>query len=111
MNNFPCTSCGACCRRVKYAVQNLKDCGFELDFPYTWNEDGVCNMLTEDNKCSVYENRPLICNIEKFAEHFGIDKQQFFDDNIKMCNELITQDNLPKKYLINTNYVLHPARN
>jgi Fe-S-cluster containining protein len=100
MNNFPCTGCGACCRRIKSAVSNFMDAGINMEFPYQWDENGVCEMLTEDNKCSVYEDRPLICNIEKFAEVFDIDKQKFFIENIAACNILIKEDNLPEEFLI-----------
>jgi Fe-S-cluster containining protein len=108
MNNFPCTGCGACCRRIKQAVQNIQSLslpektasGIDFEFPYTWNENGVCNMLTDDNKCSVYEKRPLICNIDKFMEHFNLDKNDFYLENIKACNNLMKEDNMPDEYYI-----------
>lgn len=35
-------------------------------FPYS-HKNGVCEKLTENNHCSIYDNRPIICNIEKLS--------------------------------------------
>ena len=100
MNSFPCTSCGACCRKLKQAISNLKSIGIDVDFPYKWDENGVCEMLSEDNKCLVYHDRPVICNVEKLAEYLGFDTKEFYVMNSKACNELIKESNLPEKYLV-----------
>lgn len=51
---FPCNSaCGACCK-------NLKSWGIlakSLIDPQT----GICRYLGADNRCQVYEKRPLAC--------------------------------------------------
>jgi Fe-S-cluster containining protein len=90
---FPCTQCGCCCRRVGA----LKKIGVE--FPYNVDKNGVCEMLN-DNKWQVYENRPTICNIEKYAEQNGIDKELFFQLNIEKCNLMMDEDNIKLKYRI-----------
>lgn len=90
---FPCTQCGCCCRRVGA----LKSLG--ADFPYDTDEFGVCEML-EDNKCKVYNNRPTICNIEKYAKEQRIDKELFFSENIDACNKMMDEDNVPLGYRI-----------
>ena len=49
LDAFPCTKCGACCRRA----------------PQTgWvpaAENGHCLHLQDDNTCGIYETRPQIC--------------------------------------------------
>jgi len=94
---YPCTSCGACCRRIDKIVEGFKQIG--LEFPYKWDEQGVCEKLV-DNKCSVYETRPLMCNIEGVAEYMGIPREEFFAMNIKVCNRLIKEDGLDESFLI-----------
>lgn len=103
---FPCTSCGACCRRINIAVKNFytDDPNNPLYFPYSWDENGVCENLTDDNKCKVYNNRPLLCNVEKFGEFIGVEKDAFFDYNIRACNALMDEDNLPLELRINEDY-------
>jgi len=101
-NIFPCSGCGACCRRINKAVENLGDIDSdsELYFPYKWDETGRCEMLTDDNRCQVYETRPLICNIDKLSSVIDIPKDQFYVMNIAACNMMIDEDNLPLKYRI-----------
>jgi len=41
MITVPCCSCGSCCKAVK------------------------CSLLTKENKCPDYENRPVFCNVMK----------------------------------------------
>lgn len=103
-NVFPCSGCGSCCRRINKAVENLGleniDKDNELYFPYKWDETGRCEMLTDDNKCLVYENRPLLCNIDKFLSIIDITKEDFYAMNIVACNIMMDEDNLPLKYRI-----------
>ena len=96
-DNYPCTSCGACCRRIDKIAEGFKQIG--LDFPYIWSENGECEMLV-DNQCSVYETRPLICNIEKVAEYMKIPKDVFFSMNIKLCNKMMDEDGIDKEFRI-----------
>jgi Fe-S-cluster containining protein len=102
MNKFPCSSCGACCRRIKFAVEHFKAKNEKdpLYFPYKWDEKGVCENLTEDNQCKVYENRPLICNVEKYAEFAKLDKDNFYRSNILACNYMMDMDNVPLHFRI-----------
>lgn len=58
--SFSCDRCGLCCRRVgRFPFMKEYDRG-----------DGVCRYLTTDNLCAIYENRPLICNIDLLYEKF-----------------------------------------
>jgi Fe-S-cluster containining protein len=99
---FPCTGCGCCCKRINIAVQNYPQLNPEhpLYFPYSWNETGRCENLTPDNKCAVYEHRPLLCDIERFAAYFNLDKAKFFAKNIKTCNLLMDVDNVDPSFRI-----------
>jgi hypothetical protein len=103
MESFPCTGCGCCCKRVDKVINVLELLNdYEkklLKFPYT-HTNGVCDMLTEDNKCSVYDDRPLICNIEKFAETFGFDKKEFYLLNASSCNKFMDEDNIDQEFRI-----------
>jgi len=102
MSNFPCTGCGACCRRINLAVlfHNVKDKSHPLYFPHKWDAHGRCQMLDSDNKCKVYSNRPLICDIKKYAEYMGHDVKKFFELNISACNKLMDEDGLPLSFRI-----------
>lgn len=71
-----------------------------LYFPYKWDESGRCEMLTEDNKCSVYEDRPLVCNVDKLLSLIEIPKEQFYEINVESCNKMMDEDELPIKYRI-----------
>lgn len=94
--SFPCTGCGACCRRVGSKLELLQEFGF----PYKPLEDGSCEMLDND-RCSVYEDRPFICNVDKIGEYFP-DKKEFYLDNIRACNTMQEEDGLDPKYRILT---------
>ena len=85
---FPCTKCGLCCAKIG-GVLKLKSSRFqkEIDeFPYAAKEDGSCEML-KDGLCSVYENRPNICNIGFMKEKYGLQDV----DIAASCNVLIYQ--------------------
>lgn len=69
-------------------------------FPYYWDENGVCENLTEDNKCKVYENRPLICNVDKFAEYNKLEKTEFYKVNIRACNYMMDIDGIDQSLRI-----------
>lgn len=99
---FPCTGCGACCRRAKHTVGllNITDPKNEFYFPYEFNEDGSCQMLNSDNKCSVYETRPTVCNIDKTISLAGIDREKFYEAIIVSCNKAMDEDNMPIEYRI-----------
>ena len=67
MKNFPCDKCGACCRAVG------------------------CGLLTDTNRCSIYDRRPTICNVERgWKEHFSANMpiDEFIKMNVEACVEL-----------------------
>ena len=95
---FPCNCCGQCCRRINKAVENLKtlsnnypELDIDLEFPYSWSEDGVCSMLDENNKCKCYESRPMICNSSEIFSQLtklGMDKETYRRLSILSCKWL-----------------------
>lgn len=80
--DFPCDSCGQCCRNLHLSTQLD-----ELN-----RGDGICKHLNEtDNRCLIYENRPEICRVDvqyqkRFAKQYTW--QQFVEINVSVCNEL-----------------------
>jgi Fe-S-cluster containining protein len=80
-----------------YKAKSKKD---PMYFPYTWDENGVCENLTEDNKCKVYDKRPLICNIERYGNHMKVNEQEFYQVNIRACNYMMDLDNVPLEFRI-----------
>jgi Fe-S-cluster containining protein len=98
--SYPCTGCGGCCQRVdKISLKGLGE-DHPLFFPYKWDEKGVCEKLTKENKCSVYESRPLVCNIDKLADQIGLDKDTFYRENILACNKIMEEDGKPMEFRI-----------
>lgn len=84
---FKCSGCGLCCLHVDRAVEMTK-MSPELNFPYTWDDSGKCEMLDDDHKCKIYDDRPLLCNVERFAEVFNLDKEEFYKVNEQACEDL-----------------------
>ena len=105
MKDFPCTQCSQCCKNVgnilnsKVQIDPLRR--FLLDkFPYKALEDGSCEKLTEDGLCSVYEDRPIICNIKLMSKFYQGSTEEYYDITAKLCNLLIKEAKLDEKYLI-----------
>jgi Fe-S-cluster containining protein len=81
---FPCIKCGLCCRTLKFipaaAVYH--------------NGDGVCRYLKND-LCSIYENRPEICNVERMYDAYFrkiMDEKTFIRTNLIVCLKLADGD-------------------
>lgn len=63
---FHCNMCGMCCRNVRRYQKILPKLKVLLNddslcFPYN-DINGVCEHLTSENKCAIYDHRPLVCN-------------------------------------------------
>lgn len=87
MSDFPCTKCGACCRRA----------GQFPGFPEPVDEDGVCVHLTENNECGIYEDRPDVCRInyvKRFFPHMS--EQEYREATRKQCNQWMDADGVDK---------------
>jgi Fe-S-cluster containining protein len=68
-------------------------------FPYSHN-NGICEKLILDTtRCSIYENRPVICNLEKLifviAEKAKVDlslvRKAMYNETEKNCKKLQTE--------------------
>lgn len=92
VTDFNCTSCGLCCKNLRNAL--IWDAPEFLRpaiaaFPYKVMPDGSCEKMV-GNQCSVYEDRPLLCNIDKTHDELDVpmSKQEWFDLNEKGCDQL-----------------------
>ncbi len=77
---FPCIKCGLCCKMLQH-IPILS----EYD-----NGNGVCRYL-ENNLCSIYENRPLICNTdEMYRSYFReiMTEKEFVTINMEACIQI-----------------------
>lgn len=92
---FPCTGCGCCCKRVGLVKNFLT----EDQFPYNPKDDGSCEMLI-DNKCSVYDNRPEICDVYKMSLKSDLDIKEYYKQSIDQCNGFMDEDNIPLNFRI-----------
>ncbi len=102
--DFPCTSCGECCKRIGKILQTeIDDPITQLlveRFPYKTDATGACEMLGADNKCMVYDNRPLLCDIKKGAVVYGVGKKQWYLLNAQMCNKFMDDAGLDVSFRI-----------
>jgi Fe-S-cluster containining protein len=73
-------------------------------FPYKTREDGTCEMLTDDLKCSVYESRPLLCNIKMGAKLLQIDEMEWYRLNQIGCNSMIKEAGLDESFLVSLDF-------
>lgn len=69
-----CVGCGMCCgHRGELTLTDVEYLLIKDGSPH--RDDGVfCRFLTEDNQCSVYENRPIECRLYNV-----IDREIFVD--------------------------------
>ena len=95
---FICTQCGACCRHAGEWG------GAKYGLPI--KEDGSCGHL-KNNQCSIYDKRPDVCNVKKLGKkvikksNLSINIIDWYIFNSKLCNKMIKEEKLDKKYLIN----------
>ena len=77
---FKCDKCGQCCRHLANSEVYK-----ELD-----RGDGVCKYL-DGNLCSIYDDRPVICNIDNAFELYFthvISKEDYIKLNQEACLSL-----------------------
>ncbi len=82
---FPCSGCGGCCKKIDKGVEAAKTVFPDFPFPYSWDNSGKCEMLV-DNKCLVYDTRPLICNIDEMAKFFDMSNAEYYKTTAASCN-------------------------
>ena len=59
--NFVCRKCGECCRHIEAFIDVMPD-----------QHNGICDFLQE-NLCTVYENRPDLCDYKRAYAYFKND--------------------------------------
>lgn len=114
---FKCTECGNCCRdqpgvsrkilltRDDYSrIKKLKGDGDfasrnnDARYPYIMKKIGGDCVFLRENKCSIYEKRPLICQFYPFSLRVEDDKHIFGLDD--QCEGLNVGDVLDKKHFL-----------
>jgi len=79
---FKCDKCALCCKNL-----NLNSLYRKLD-----RGDGVCKYLDEQKKlCKIYENRPLICNVDAMYDLMfsnQMSRLDYYQLNKKSCQTL-----------------------
>ena len=101
MKDFPCTSCGLCCKQIGTLLTNKNQLPELLQFlvtkfPYKALEDGSCEMLNSDNQCSVYNDRPLICNVKLMSKLHHTP----YHVTAEICNKLIEENGLDTAFRV-----------
>ena len=105
METFECSACGKCCVRMIEVIAGLPQLVSIIGeenayFPYSHN-NGICEKLVlENNLCSVYKDRPVICNMEKLTEaiaqktgqDLSLVKQSMYIEGKKICKNLQTEN-------------------
>ncbi len=58
--------------------------------------------MNNNNICSIYPDRPLICNIDRMKQSLSPDttQKEYYKENALICNSMIEKDRMDKKYLI-----------
>lgn len=75
-----CGSCKAYCCRIAGLILKELDRG-----------DGICLYLNKNNKCEIYDHRPIICNTDKMYDKYFKDKytkEEWIELNKRSCKDL-----------------------
>ena len=98
---FGCTSCGLCCKMIGKVIENANAENTDKirlaalkSFPYDVREDGSCSKLV-NNKCTVYDKRPMVCNVDTMHEMTmsHLPKKAYYNLAATMCNKLMDDNN------------------
>jgi Fe-S-cluster containining protein len=85
LNDFLCDGCGLCCKRIGH-IPELSEFA---------DSEGACTKLDSDGRCSIYNDRPLICNISEYYKTELSDKltwHEFKSLNYEACEKLKDED-------------------
>lgn len=83
---FNCDKCGECCKHIdQVPLLNDYDIG-----------NGRCKYLTDDNLCSIYDQRPNVCRgtymYRNYFSHMSVD--EFYKMTEDLCNKLKNHEKL-----------------
>lgn len=94
---FGCTGCGLCCKMVGKVKENATEENTDKvrlaairSFPYEIKEDGSCSKLV-NNRCTVYDKRPVLCNVEAMHKLTSgyMEQKDYFNMASTVCNQLM----------------------
>ena len=63
-------------------------------------------MLNEDGLCSIYDDRPIICNTNYAPQLLNLTKPQFNKYLAESCNKIINDAGLDRKFLVQISEVV-----
>lgn len=90
-NGFKCRKCGLCCRNLDKSSL----------YEELHNGDGVCKYLNlHTNLCTIYDNRPTLCNIELSYNLYFSDKlslEDYYNLNYEGCENIWRENQKNKK--------------
>lgn len=102
---FPCTKCGVCCKTIGRLIADANNASDDQNpliaevraFPFEVKGQ-TCSMYIEGKGCSVYNERPDICNIDKMYEKYyrytGMSLKEYYSFNAAGCNILIDENGI-----------------
>lgn len=98
--DFKCHGCGACCMTLGSILEATTEeieeeyREYKQEFPYKAKENGHCEKLDENLKCSVYENRPSLCRIDDHLNSgkCSQNKEDYYRDTTKACKALMESE-------------------
>ncbi|CAA6819796.1 MAG: Unknown protein [uncultured Thiotrichaceae bacterium] len=91
--SYACTQCGLCCRNISN-IEQLKDFN---------RGDGTCTYYRPHIGCTIYEKRPLACQIDAGYQVFAsasMSLADYYKKNAMVCNELQETANMPIKFRV-----------
>lgn len=111
LEKFPCTGCGLCCKNVANVLKRVDEGKVDepylekviREFPYKAMEDGSCEMLDEEGRCQVYDDRPDLCNTDTMFKNLwskSMSKDEYFMLSASACNAMMRFHNVPKEFHI-----------
>ena len=98
MLHFSCKHCGNCCSNLlplsQSEIQNIKAFILEHNIQPVQHEkdfdgyDATCPFLNEDNRCNIYNIRPLICKVFTCKRKAPKKKQamKLYRGNLEICD-------------------------
>jgi len=114
---FNCTGCGVCCKRLKKILdfyKNIKPGSHQehlrvmaMEFPYKTNRRGACVKL-KNNRCSIYDSRPLLCNIKGIFEKYpqvAKTEEDWYILNMMACNSMMREEGIPPIFYLNKPFI------
>lgn len=77
---FECIACGKCCKEI----ENIPS----LNYLYDHKKQSCIHL--ENNLCSIYEDRPDVCNYKKLYNLIKTiySPTEYYEITVKLCNEI-----------------------